>query len=262
MEGPKPETVGEALVAAFVAVFPEYVAAGIVGLGEDPDRFAAAIGDGTKWLADELSAELALPPAVQRKSPLEIFRAALSYPTAAMTAAGVEAVPRDPSAVDALPGDTFGLAPASSRELGEAAWGAHVAWGVAKAEAVAGVVPAGPARDVTLAGIALVTTNLMDRTRIQDVVTASGLGFAVWRNPGGVAAGLDGGAPAMALVDLTHPAVDEIVTMLSAAVVPTIVYGPHVDDIAMARVRALGATDVLPRSRFFRRLPDLLPKKV
>ena len=48
--------------------------------------------------------------------------------------------------------------------------------------------------------------------------------------------------------------------MLSDAGIRIVAYGPHVDDIAMARARSLGAKDVVPRSRLFGKLVDWLPR--
>jgi len=67
---------------------------------------------------------------------LELFQEALRFPTYALEQAGNQPVGRDEIATNALPGDRFGLAPASSRDLGEEAWMAHLSWGAAKAAAI------------------------------------------------------------------------------------------------------------------------------
>jgi hypothetical protein len=100
----------------------------------------------------------------------------------------------------------------------------------------------------------------MDRTRIGDAATAAGCELILWRNPGAVSAGLDSEPPALAFVDLSHPAANEAIAQLAAARVRTIAFGPHVDDLAMAAAGALGADEVLPRARFFHRLAALFPK--
>ena len=58
---------------------------------------------------------------------------------------------RDEVTVNALPGDRYGLAPASSRELGDEVWEAHLRWGAAKAAALTGDQPTetGAGRDDT-----------------------------------------------------------------------------------------------------------------
>ena len=255
-------SISEALRNAFVAAFSGYVIERARGLGVDPDVLAASIEEGARWLDNELARVLCDPFASQRQSPLEIFRSALEHPTHALTEAGVETPRRDPAVRDALPEDVYDLAPASSQSLGEAAWKAHIAWGIAKAETVPGAVPA--ARDAELRGssVALIGVDLMDRTKIGNVVAASGLELLVWRNPAGIETGLEANPPSMALVDLSHPHAEDAIARISGAGVTTIAFGPHVDDAAMTRAGELGAAEVLPRSRFFRRLPDLLPKEV
>jgi hypothetical protein len=97
---------------------------------------AAAMDDGERWLSDTLEYLLAQPFEKQRRGPLEIFQEAMRYPTAALVDLGIEPVERDAAAVMAIPGDVFGLAPASSSLLGEDVWKAHLAWGAAKAAAM------------------------------------------------------------------------------------------------------------------------------
>jgi len=141
-----------------------------------------------------------------------------------------------------------------------------VAWGIARAEAVAGMVPAPPsagrAGRTAQAVAALVATDLMDRTRIAETADRVGYTLELWRNPAAVSDGLARIAPAVVFVDLRHAAADEAIRMLVAAQVRTVVYGPHVDDMAMAAARALGAAEVVPRSRFFARLPSMFPEVV
>ncbi|MDH5373603.1 MAG: hypothetical protein OEX97_11725 [Acidimicrobiia bacterium] len=94
---------------------------------------------GEAWLREELTTELSRPYDQQRRGPLEIFQAAMSFPTEVLLAAGVEEPRRDAMAVQALPGDRFNLAPASSRDISDEVWTAHLAWGVTKAAAMKGV---------------------------------------------------------------------------------------------------------------------------
>jgi hypothetical protein len=62
----------------------------------------------------------------------------MKFPTDALTGADVAPVVRDDVTVAAMPGDRFALAPASSSELGDDAWRAHLAWGAEKASAIIG----------------------------------------------------------------------------------------------------------------------------
>lgn len=97
----------------------------------------AAVTTGETWLSDTLASQLALPFGHQSRGPLEIFQEAMRFPTAALAALEVKPPERDSGAERALPGDVFDLAPASSRDLGENVWQAHLQWGVAKAAAMA-----------------------------------------------------------------------------------------------------------------------------
>ena len=271
--GPPPEATE--LASAFVAAYRDYVRGRVEALvagpadgpsdgptNEEVPGLAAALEEGSEWLDVSLRNLFAVPPASQRRSPLELFREAMRFPTEALAVAGVEPVARDHGERDFLPGDLYGLAPGTSRELGERAWRAHLAWGVTKARAVAGVVPAAsparPSRAASPAVVALFGSDLMDRSKIEGAAEAAGYRLQVWRNPGALVDGLET-PPALAFVDLKHVAADDAVRALAAAGVRMIAFGPHVDDLALARAKALGADEVLPRSRFFVRLADLFP---
>ena len=56
------------------------------------------------------------------------------------------------------------------------------------------------------------------------------------------------------LLDLSRPGALEAVAGIDADVIG---FGPHVDDELLEAGRAAGCAEVLPRSVFFRRLPDL-----
>lgn len=252
------------LTEAFTSAYPVYVGARLAELGlPEPAGLADAVDAGAAHLRNALDELMAIPPALQRRTPLELFQEALEFPTRVLAAAGVTEADRDPVAEAALPGDRYDLAPASSRVLGDAAWRAHVAWGIAKAEAVAGMVPApsssaGPGTDTVLPLVALVGVDLMDRTRIEPVVKSHGYGFVAWRNPAAIEAGLEGTPPAVVLVDLTHASALDAIRTCTGEGVRTIAFGPHVDDVGLARARSLGAVDAVPRSRFFAKLGEYL----
>jgi hypothetical protein len=130
------------LQTTFVVAYPVYVSRRLRELGiSAPAHMAAAIESGREKLRADLEDLFAQPADRQDRSPLEIFQSALQAPTAALHAAGVEPIERDPVVANALPGDLYDLAPASSQALGEEAFRAHLAWGVAKAAAVAGMMP-------------------------------------------------------------------------------------------------------------------------
>ncbi len=222
-------------------------AAGLPMSGEVDD----AISEGEKWLRSELGVLLDLPFVGQPRSPLEVFQEAARYPTAALEAAAVPPVPRDVVAARALPGDVYGLAPASSQELTPEAWRAHLAWGAAKAQAMSQRVRR------PLAGV--YTRNLMDRSKIETELKAAGFDAFLLRNLDLVRTAMEGSRPAVAFVDLEATDVDDVIRVLALSGVRVIAYGPHVDDLGMQRARSLGAAEALPRSRFFGRIADHLP---
>ncbi|MCE2530862.1 MAG: hypothetical protein J4G11_13515 [Acidimicrobiia bacterium] len=122
------------LATSLVAAYAPYVRDKVARLGlAVPAGLDGAIEDGRSWLETALPDLLGRPFASQDRGPLELFQEALRFPTAALEQAGHQAVPRDELVANALPGDLFDLAPASSNDLGEEAWRAHLAWGVTKA---------------------------------------------------------------------------------------------------------------------------------
>ena len=134
------DPVAAELLDAFVGAYPAYVTERAAALA-DPGSLGDAVGEGVAWLETNLAAELSLPLGAQRRSPLEIFREALRFPSAALEEAEATPIERDPVTQEVLPGDRFDLAPATSQQLGERAWRAHVAWGLRKAQLVAGRLP-------------------------------------------------------------------------------------------------------------------------
>jgi hypothetical protein len=183
----------------------------------------------------------------------------LAIPTAALEAIGAEPIDRDPVDMAVLPRDRYGLAPAGSQDLGEAVWRAHLAWGIAKAEGVAGMVPAAASQGPTRPVAALVGMDLMDRSKIEAAAHAAGYELSVLRNPAAIAAAIADRPPVVVFVDLTHRSADEAIRQFGDAGVRAVAYGPHVDDIALMRARSLGAVDAVPRSRFFRDLSRWFP---
>ena len=237
-----------ALHSAFVGGFRSYLNA-IFADRDWPALPAGSIDDAEDWLDETLQALLEQPFAEQRRSPLEIVQEAMAGITEALTAAGAPPVLRDPVAVAALPGDLYGIAPASSSALGEESFQAHIAWGAAKAKALAPLVT-GAGR-----GVAVVSGDLMDISRFEDAVNGAGMQLQAW---GKTKEGEP--RPVVAFVDLTHPDADEAIERFAAEGVRVIAYGPHVDEDAMARAALLGAGDVVPRSRLFRSVEEYLPR--
>lgn len=125
------------LVDLMVAAFRPHVRGRLAEQGTTiPARLEEALATGEAWLESELGALLSLPFDRQPRGPLEVFQDAMRFPTEALRSAGLPFATRDPVAVSALPGDVYDIAPASSRELGDAVWEAHLRWGAEKAAAL------------------------------------------------------------------------------------------------------------------------------
>jgi uncharacterized membrane protein len=62
------------------------------------------------------------------------------------------------------------------------------------------------------------------------------------------------GAVTAVIVDLSRPDALAAIEVASAAGVGVTAFGSHVDEAMLAAARDAGATDVVPRSRFFARL--------
>lgn len=98
--------------------------------------------------------------------------------------------------------------------------------------------------------IAVYTPDLMDRSKISSVAPDAHFVTAPEALVGLAHVEL-------AIVDLRQPRVLEVLAEVAAAV-PVIAYGSHVDRERLAAAEEAGCREVLPRSAFFSRLPDLL----
>ena len=121
--------------------------------GLDADRrqeVVAAAGEAGEQAARRVAAELrdllALDPAEQRATPLEIIRSAVAEPTAVLVAAGLPDVVRDPFEERAWPDDRFGLVPRTLRDLDPDLAAIHFAWGIAKAALLRARARSGPGK--------------------------------------------------------------------------------------------------------------------
>ena len=108
--------------------------------GLDPGRQREVVDEAreageraARRVAGELAGLLALDPAEQRATPLEIIRTAVAETTAVLAAAGMPDVVRDPFDERSWPDDRFGLVPRTLRDLDPDLAAVHFAWGVAKA---------------------------------------------------------------------------------------------------------------------------------
>jgi hypothetical protein len=236
------DSVASDLAATLVAAYPEYISRRLEASGLPPVP-EQVVANGAAWLEERLGVLLSERFEVQRRGPLELFQEAMRFPTEALVQGGVAEVARDETAAAALPGDVYGLAPASSAEISEKVWEAHLAWGAAKASYLRRPV------------IGLAGGDLLDRSKIEPVVTELGMRLVVWSAPEQIP-----DERGWALVDLSVPWAGEAMARLAAAGAVFYAYGSHVDELVMQRARELGARDAVPRSRFFRNVADFLPR--
>ena len=125
------------LLSALTAAYRPYVLHVFADRGwEVSEEIERSLDEGEAWLASHLDALLSRPFPEQPRGPLEVFQEAMRFPTEALATDGVPVAQRDKVAVNALPGDVYDLAPASSRDLGEDVWAAHLQWGARKAAAL------------------------------------------------------------------------------------------------------------------------------
>ena len=249
------------LIAALVEAFPAYLwgrlhEIGIVG----GTPVTAAVAESAASLATDLNEILDVPVAEQTRSPLEAVRHATQVVTAVLADLGVRAVDRDQWETDTHPEDRYGLYPGSSDELGEEAWQLHLSWGLAKAKAVAGVVPAGREAPQVPA-VAVFGMPIEDRGQFADAIAKRGYRVLLWRNPAALErASIE--RPTLVLVDLRHPGAHEALRFLKQRGVRTVAVGDEVDDLTMPGILALGAEDVDALSGLAARLARLLPQIV
>ena len=222
---PASRTLRDLLVAAYRPYVRERMAAR--GLAP-PSGLDEALAAGERHLTEVLDGLLSEPFDRQRRSPLEVFQEAMSHPTEALAEAGAPEVRRDEVEREALPGDRYGLAPASSQSLGEEVWRAHLEWGAAKVAFV------------TAPTAAVVSHNLMDRSRVEADLERAG-----WRIAPPTAA-------SVVVVDLEVEAALEAVASAVARGARVVAFGPHVDREALDAALASGAHRAIPRSAFFR----------
>lgn len=244
------------MAAAMVAAFPDYLVERVERLGVAvDDALAGSIRGAARDLEAEFERLIVTSDAEQRRSPLELVRGATHPITAILAASGVPPVRRDDQDVSINPDDTYDLYPASSRDLGDQAWRAHVRWGLAKTRAVAGMVPAvGGGRTVALFGV-----GKSWRDDLAAAVKARGFNPEVWRNPAALAEGI-GCGPVAAFVDISHPTSREAIRVLAAEGVQVVAVGEQIDDYTTAALMALGATHVEKPSGLVDRLDLVLPR--
>lgn len=196
-------------------------------------------------MRERLGALLATDAGRQAETPLELVRVALGPLTVALMGTGIEPSGRDEQQRRAVPDDPYDLSPASPADLGPEVAAAAVAWGAAKA------------RRFTRPLLLLVGTNLMDRGAFESAAERAGYAFEMVS-----AVQVSRPRPLVAFVDLEAEGADDAIRVLADRGVRVVAYGPHVDDMALTRARALGAAAAEPRGRVLRDPESYLPPLV
>ena len=125
---------GEALADAVTAAIPAWVQRGVDLHAPDLDASAA----GSAAAADvgpKLRALLAADVDEQQVNPLALVRAAVTYPTEVLIAAGVAPPHRSGFDVEHFPDDPYGLVPMTWRDVDESLHEPGIVWGALKARA-------------------------------------------------------------------------------------------------------------------------------
>ena len=231
------------LHVAFVAAMPSYVTALCAERGYPLDRDTVeAIQEATAMLDAELAAELEQDFRMQRRSPLEILRAALTVVSRSLSERGVTAF--DPSGRRSGE-DPYGLAPGSSSDLGAEALDAHLRWGVAKAAAFVGDA----APKAVKPAVAVMASDRAERDLLVASVEDRGMACVPVRNPGAVQAALDDRAVMVAVVDLAHRSARDAIDQFIEHGVTTVAYGDAIDYLLETGLRAQGVRHVVDRQR-------------
>lgn len=229
---------------SFVEAYPRYVASVLAsrGIGFD-DVLADAVVEGTAVLDGLLATLEATEPVEQTSSPLELFREALRPIDRALTLMGVPPPQPGSGATRLAPWDRYALSPGSSRVLGDRAQEAHIAWGLAKAQAVAISVDStqGPA-----VGLLCPVSDLgvlvaeAEAARYRTIVLPSDAEISV------------------AVVCADEEGSDDVVRAVSQSA-KVIVYGRSIDDLDQIRFASLGASAVLDDRTLLGGLSEHLP---
>ena len=104
----------------------------------DPAAMAEAVAAGSRAVAEvmpRLRALLATDIDEQRTNPLSLVRAAVSYPTEVLRAAGVPGIVRDEHDERHFPDDDYGLTPMAFADVDPSLHELGILWGAVKAKA-------------------------------------------------------------------------------------------------------------------------------
>jgi PleD family two-component response regulator len=108
--------------------------------------------------------------------------------------------------------------------------------------------------------------DLMFRSKIKSTATPLGVAVTFAGSSAAALTAMRAAAPSLVILDLNNPRTDPLGTIAAMkkdaalASIPTIGYVSHVDVTTIDAARAAGVDDVLARSAFSMRLPDLLSR--
>src|SRR5262245_44050284 len=110
----------------------------------------------------------------------------------------------------------------------------------------------------------LLSDDMMFTSRITGTARDLGFEIKVARSQAGLETLIQSQAPAALIIDLANPGLN-LEGLLTAAkavnpAVTVVAYGSHVDSETLKEARKAGCDQVLPRSQFADRLPQLLPE--
>jgi PleD family two-component response regulator len=115
--------------------------------------------------------------------------------------------------------------------------------------------------------ILAVLDDLMFTSKIRTTASQLGITVVVARSRDGALAALRGERPAFVILDLNSSRIDPlgIVADMKAdpalAHIPTVGFASHVQTAVIDEARAAGVTEVMARSAFTQRLPELLSRE-
>ena len=114
-------------------------------------------------------------------------------------------------------------------------------------------------------GVLAIVDDLLFRSKIETAASQHGVALTIASDPEAIAPLLRTASWSRVIIDLHFSAADplRVIAMLRAVAprVPILGYGSHVEVALQRQALDAGCTQVLPRSVFVRRLPELLAGK-
>ncbi|MFL5331086.1 MAG: response regulator [Gemmataceae bacterium] len=114
--------------------------------------------------------------------------------------------------------------------------------------------------------ILLLSTDLMDTSKVRGAAQAQGVTVRTARTADSLAKLASESAPSLVIVDLGNPDLNLGTLMDSLRALPQrpriVAFGSHVDAAALNAARSAGCDEVLPRSAFFQNVESEIPNWV